>query len=86
MSMPRKPINNTYLLASLDSLLAHAEHNQLADPNLSTIIPFVCDIFLEEVMIHCRGNQAKAARILGVHRSTLRSHLQRSRKRSRPLP
>ncbi|ENP0848490.1 helix-turn-helix domain-containing protein [Vibrio parahaemolyticus] len=27
--------------------------------------------------MHCRGNQAKAARILGLNRGTLRTHMRR---------
>ena len=30
---------------------------------------------LQEVMIHCRGNQSRAAEILGMNRATLRKKL-----------
>ncbi|WP_080637478.1 helix-turn-helix domain-containing protein [Vibrio campbellii] len=36
------------------------------------------------MVIHCRGNQAKAARMLGIHRSTLRTHLRRIHATKKP--
>ena len=30
---------------------------------------------LEEVMIHCKGNQSEACKMLGINRGTLRSKL-----------
>ncbi|ARR47908.1 hypothetical protein CAY59_27165 (plasmid) [Vibrio campbellii] len=82
--MPCKPIDNTYLLASLDTLLAHTRDIHTARPDVSALVPFVRDVVLEEVVIHCRGNQAKAARMLGIHRSTLRTHLRRIQRQKSP--
>ncbi|EOA8958774.1 helix-turn-helix domain-containing protein [Vibrio harveyi] len=76
-TMSIKPIDNTYLLTSLNSLLSHTRNNRTAKPDVSSLIPFVRDVVFEEVIIHCRGNQAKAARMLGVNRTTLRTHINR---------
>lgn len=82
--MPYKPIDNTYLLASVDSLLTHTRDSHTARPDVSALVPFVRDVVLEEVVIHCRGNQAKAACMLGIHRSTLRTHLRRIQRQKSP--
>lgn len=82
--MPYKPIDNTYLLTSVESLLTHTRDSHTARPDVYTLVPFVRDVVLEEVVIHCRGNQAKAARMLGIHRSTLRTHLRRIQRQKSP--
>ncbi len=78
--MQNKPIDNRYFLASLDSLLSHTRDSRTARPDISALLPFIRDVVFEEVVIHCRGNQAKAARMLGVNRNTLRTHMRRIQK------
>ncbi|EHY1015875.1 TPA: helix-turn-helix domain-containing protein [Vibrio vulnificus] len=75
-----KPIDNRYFLANLDSLLSHTRNSRTARPDISALLPFIRDVVFEEVVIHCHGNQAKAARILGVNRGTLRTHIRRIQK------
>ena len=43
-----------------------------AKPDLSTLMPEVKLTIIETLLLHTRGNQAQAARMLGIHRSTLR--------------
>ncbi|WP_425315798.1 helix-turn-helix domain-containing protein [Vibrio owensii] len=58
-------------------MLSHTRNDLRATPDVSAILPFVRDVLLEEVVIHCRGNQAKASRLLGINRGTLRTHMAR---------
>ena len=78
--MQNKPIDNRYFLASLDSLLSHTRSSRTARPDISNLLPFIRDVVFEEVVIHCRGNQVQAARMLGINRGTLRTHIQRIQK------
>ncbi|MDA0385185.1 helix-turn-helix domain-containing protein [Vibrio owensii] len=43
-----------------------------ARPDLSTLIPEVKFTIIETLLLHTRGNQAQAARMLGINRGTLR--------------
>lgn len=43
-----------------------------ANPDLSTLIPEVKFTIIETLLLHTRGNQAQAARMLGINRGTLR--------------
>jgi Fis family transcriptional regulator len=45
--MPYKPIDNTYLLASLDSLLTQTRDSHTARPDVSALVPFVRDVVLD---------------------------------------
>ncbi len=80
--MPCKPIDNKLFLEHLNALLSHTRDSRTATPDVSALLPFVRDVVLEEVVIHCRGNQAKASRILGLNRGTLRTHMRRINKQN----
>jgi len=43
-----------------------------AAPDLSQLLPELKYIIVEALLLHTRGNQALAARMLGVNRGTLR--------------
>jgi len=43
-----------------------------AKPDLSMLIPEVKFTIIETLLLHTRGNQAQAARMLGINRGTLR--------------
>lgn len=51
--------------------MGHAQSSNLYDTVLSEIEPAL----LQEVMVHSRGNQSRAAEILGINRATLRKKL-----------
>lgn len=51
--------------------MGHAPSSDLYDTVLAEVEPAL----LQEVMIHCRGNQSRAAEILGLNRATLRKKL-----------
>jgi Fis family transcriptional regulator len=51
--------------------MGHAPSSELYDTVLAEVEPAL----LQEVMIHCRGNQSRAAEILGLNRATLRKKL-----------
>jgi len=80
--MPCKPIDNKLFLEHLNALLSYTRDSRTATPDVSALLPFVRDVVLEEVVIYCRGNQAKASRILGLNRGTLRTHMRRINKQN----
>ncbi len=43
-----------------------------AKPDLSHLLPELKFTMVETLLLHTRGNQAKAARMLGINRGTLR--------------
>ncbi|HAV1332838.1 TPA: hypothetical protein JG814_004412 [Vibrio parahaemolyticus] len=43
-----------------------------AKPDLSMLMPEVKFTIIETLLLHTRGNQAQAARMLGINRGTLR--------------
>lgn len=43
-----------------------------AKPDLSHLLPELRFPIIETLLLHTRGNQAKAARMLGINRGTLR--------------
>ena len=44
-------------------------------PDMAWITPLVRDILFDEVLIYCRGNQSKAAKMLGLNRGTYRKYI-----------
>ncbi|WP_237359099.1 helix-turn-helix domain-containing protein [Vibrio azureus] len=52
-----------------------------ANPDMSWVIPLVTNELFEAVLIHCRGNQAKASRTLGINRGTYRTKLKNSHRK-----
>ncbi|HHC7130273.1 TPA: helix-turn-helix domain-containing protein [Vibrio parahaemolyticus] len=47
------------------------EENKHAVPDLGHLLPELRYTIIEAVLIHTRGNQSKAARMLGINRATL---------------
>ncbi len=43
-------------------------------PDFTLIYPMIHWTILDTVLIHTRGNQAKASRMLGMNRGTFRTH------------
>ncbi|MHA2707689.1 helix-turn-helix domain-containing protein [Vibrio owensii] len=52
-----------------------------AAPDLSQLLPEVKRTIVEVLLLHTRGNQAQAARMLGMNRATLRKIYKQSLKR-----
>ncbi|MDK9774232.1 helix-turn-helix domain-containing protein [Vibrio sp. B181a] len=52
-----------------------------AAPDLSQLLPEVKYTIVEVLLLHTRGNQAQAARMLGMNRATLRKIYKQSLKR-----
>ena len=46
-----------------------------ATPDMSWVTPTVLDVLFSELITHTRGNQSKAARILGVNRGNFSKKL-----------
>lgn len=46
-----------------------------ATPDMSWVTPTVLDVLFSELITHTRGNQSKAARILGLNRGTFSKKL-----------
>lgn len=51
--------------------MGHSQSNHLHAAVLAEVEPAL----FQEVMLHCRGNQSRAAEILGLNRATLRKKL-----------
>ena len=51
--------------------MGHSQSSNLHDALLAEVEPAL----LQEVLQHCRGNQSRAAEILGLNRATLRKKL-----------
>ncbi|SNX47264.1 DNA-binding protein Fis [Vibrio thalassae] len=49
--------------------------NKSATPDMSWVTPTVLDVLFSELIAHTRGNQSKAARILGINRGNFSKKL-----------
>ena len=49
--------------------------NKSATPDMSWITPIVLEVLFVELITHTRGNQTKAAAILGINRGTFSKKL-----------
>lgn len=53
--------------------------NKLDEPYMYRVLQDIEKMILEETLIYTRGNQAKAARMLNVSRSTLNTRMKKAR-------
>ncbi|EGQ9284311.1 hypothetical protein F7U66_00390 [Vibrio parahaemolyticus] len=81
---PLKPIDKNDFITPLKEMLSHTRTDLRATPDVSAILPFIRDTFIEEIVLHCNWNQAKASRILGMNRGTLRTHIARIQMQKTP--
>lgn len=65
------------LIAHINTLLDPTRSNMKSTPDMSWFTPMVRDYLFIELLRITKGNQAKAARILGVTRNTYALHLKR---------
>lgn len=70
----RKQPLRTSVQAALDLYFSDLDGHQ-ADGVYDMVIGQVEHAMLESVMLHTRGNQTRAAEVLGINRSTLRKKL-----------
>ena len=47
-----------------------------ATPDVSWVMRMVRDTLCDELLIHCRGNQSRAAKMLGVNRGSYRKYIE----------
>ena len=70
------PINKNQLKKLIRAELAPTWFdNNSATPDMSWIMPTVLEILFTESVTHTRGNQSKAARILGINRGNFSKKL-----------
>ncbi len=53
-------------------LMPYRDTKPRQDPDLSHLLPEIKQAIVEEMLLYTRGNQSKAARLLGINRKTLR--------------
>ncbi|EIO4563895.1 hypothetical protein LQM11_004537 [Vibrio parahaemolyticus] len=70
------------IIESIKAELEPTRHDRFATPDMSWIVPMVKDELFEQTLVHTRGNQAKASRLLGVNRGTYRSKINVIRERN----
>lgn len=58
------------------------ENNTNAIPDVSYLIPELKYDIVDTMLLHTRGNQAKASRILGINRGTLRKIYNKKKKKT----
>ena len=64
------PIDQQFIVAHIKQLLIDSE----SDPDLSWLYPLIQSAIVEATLIHTHGSQQQAAKILGIHRFTVRSY------------
>jgi Fis family transcriptional regulator len=70
------PINQNQLKKLIREELAPTWFdNQSATPDMSWVTPMMLEVLFSEVITHTRGNQSKAARILGINRGSFSKKL-----------
>ncbi len=73
------PINKDYLKKLIRSELEPTwQEYRATPPDMSWVTPLVLEELFSEIICHTRGNQAKAAKILGINRGTLRTKLSKA--------
>jgi Fis family transcriptional regulator len=82
MNDHRSPINKNQIKKLIREELAPTWFdNKSATPDMSWVTPTALDILFAELITHTRGNQSKAARILGVNRGNFSKKLNEIRSR-----
>lgn len=72
------PIDKNHLKKLLRSELDPTWSDSLsATPDMSWVTPIVLETLFTELMIHTRGNQTKAAKMLGINRGSFSSKIKR---------
>ncbi|HBC3370903.1 TPA: hypothetical protein KDX49_000015 [Vibrio parahaemolyticus] len=69
------------IIESIKAELEPTRQDRQATPDMSWVIQMVSDELLEQILVHTRGNQAKASRLLGMNRGTYRSKINAIRER-----
>ncbi|EHJ9985461.1 hypothetical protein KB976_004602 [Vibrio parahaemolyticus] len=64
------PIDQHFIAEHIVQLLGNCRE----DPDLSWLYPLIKTAIAEAALIHCHGNQYRAANVLGIHRVTVRTH------------
>lgn len=60
------------LTNELTQILTPYIEQKHCDPNLDWLFPTIRKAIIEAALIHHHGNQSQAAKLLGIHRQTLR--------------
>lgn len=63
------------IIESVKAELEPTRQDRHATPDMSWVMQMISDELLEQILVHTRGNQAKASRLLGINRGTYRSKL-----------
>lgn len=70
------PINKNQIQKLIREELAPTWFDSKSEtPDMSWVTPTVLDVLFSELITHTRGNQSKAARILGVNRGNFSKKL-----------
>ncbi len=73
-------IEQSELTRLLCDILEPTRHDRTVDADMSWVVPMVKDTLFEQTVIHRRGNQTKAAEMLGIHRGRLGERLREIQK------
>ncbi|MDH5938674.1 hypothetical protein L8R84_21460 [Vibrio splendidus] len=76
MNDQTSPINKDYFKKLIRAELTPTWFDkQSANPDMSWVTPAVIEILFTELITHTRGNQSKAARMLGINRGNFSKKL-----------
>lgn len=77
------PIDKNFLKQLVRSKLEPTwSDSKSSTPGMSWVTPVVLDVLYSELMIHTRGNQTKAAKILGINRGNFSTKLKQQSRQS----
>lgn len=77
------PIDKNFLKQLVRSKLEPTwSDSKSSTPDMSWITPVVLDVLYSELMVHTRGNQTKAAKILGINRGNFSAKLKQQSRQS----
>ncbi len=69
---PQTILDVNQLTNELTQILSPYVEQKNCDPNLDWLFPTIRKTIIEAALIHHHGNQSQAAKLLGIHRQTLR--------------